>query len=116
MTPSRDQYVLDFSRPEVVDTIYEQIAAILDTVPIDYIKWDMNRHLTELYSPALPAERQGEVAHRYQLGVYQLAERLTSAYPDILFEGCSGGGGRFDAGMLYYFPNHGYRSPIRSIG
>lgn len=104
MTPSRDQYVLDFSRQEVVDTIYEQIAAILDTVPIDYIKWDMNRHLTELYSPALPAERQGEVAHRYQLGVYQLAERLTSAYPDILFEGCSGGGGRFDAGMLYYFP------------
>lgn len=88
----------------MVDAIYDQIAAILDDVPIDYIKWDMNRHLTEVYSAALPAAQQGEVAHRYVLGVYQLAERLTTAYPDILFEGCSGGGGRFDAGMLYYFP------------
>lgn len=104
MTPSRDQHVLDFSRPEVVDAIYDQIAAVLDEVPIDYIKWDMNRHLTELYSVALPADQQGEIAHRYMLGVYQLAERLTANYPDILFEGCSGGGGRFDAGMLYYFP------------
>ncbi|WP_188351177.1 alpha-galactosidase [Leuconostoc pseudomesenteroides] len=104
MTPSRDQYVLDFSRPEVVDNIFDQMAAILDNVPIDYIKWDMNRHLTEVYSTALPADRQGEVAHRYMLGVYDLANRLTSRYPQILFEGCSGGGGRFDAGMLYYFP------------
>lgn len=104
MTPSRDQYVLDFSRSDVVDAIYNQIAAILDDVPIDYIKWDMNRHLTEMYSVAFPAAQQGEIAHRYMLGVYQLAERLTSDYPDILFEGCSGGGGRFDAGMLYYFP------------
>ena len=104
MTPSRDQYVLDFSRPEVVTAIYEQIAKILDEVPIDYIKWDMNRHLTEVYSSVFPPEQQGEIAHRYMLGVYQLAERLTTAYPDILFEGCSGGGGRFDAGMLYYFP------------
>ncbi len=104
MTPSRDQYVLDFSRPEVVDNIFDQMVAILDNVPIDYIKWDMNRHLTEVYSTALPADRQGEVAHRYMLGVYDLANRLTSRYPQILFEGCSGGGGRFDAGMLYYFP------------
>ncbi|HBP97574.1 alpha-galactosidase [Leuconostoc lactis] len=104
MTPSRDQHVLDFSRQEVVDAIYDQISAILDDVPLDYIKWDMNRHLTEVYSAVLPADRQGEVAHRYVLGVYQLAERLTTAYPNILFEGCSGGGGRFDAGMLYYFP------------
>lgn len=104
MTPSRDQYVLDFSRKEVVDNIFDQICKILDEVTIDYIKWDMNRHLTEVYSHALSNEQQGEVYHRYMLGVYDLAERLTTKYPDILFEGCSGGGGRFDAGMLYYFP------------
>lgn len=104
MTPSRDQYVLDFSRDEVVDNIFNQICQILDTVKIDYIKWDMNRHLTEVYSHALNNTQQGEVYHRYMLGVYDLAERLVTKYPDILFEGCSGGGGRFDAGMLYYFP------------
>ncbi|MCT3053897.1 alpha-galactosidase [Leuconostoc mesenteroides] len=104
LTPSRDQYVLDFSRPEVVDNIFQQVVNILDNVKIDYIKWDMNRHLTEVYSAALSPERQGEVGHRYMLGVYDLADRLTKRYPDILFEGCSGGGGRFDAGMLYFFP------------
>lgn len=101
LTPSRDQYVLDFSRPEVVDNIFQQVVNILDNVKIDYIKWDMNRHLTEVYSAALSPERQGEVGHRYMLGVYDLADRLTKRYPDILFEGCSGGGGRFDAGMSY---------------
>lgn len=104
MSLSRDQYVLDFSRPEVVENIYEQMTAILDRVPIDYIKWDMNRHMTEVYSTVLNSEQQGEVAHRYILGVYDLVDRLTKRYPDILFEGCSSGGGRFDAGMLYYFP------------
>src|SRR5699024_9695603 len=104
MSLSRDQYVLDFSRPEVVDNIYEQMIAILDRVPIDYIKWDMNRHMTEVYSAVLNSEQQGEVAHRYILGVYDLVDRLTKRYHDILFEGCSSGGGRFDAGMLYYFP------------
>ncbi|KGH70497.1 alpha-galactosidase [Oenococcus oeni S25] len=104
MTPSRGQYVLDFSRKEVVDNIFNQMTKILDNVDIDYVKWDMNRHLTEVYSTELPADRQGEVSHRYVLGVYDLAQRITSRYPDILFEGCSGGGGRFDAGMLYYFP------------
>ncbi len=104
MTPSRGQYVLDFSRKEVVDNIFNQMTKILDNVDIDYVKWDMNRHLTEVYSTELPADRQGEVSHRYVLGVYDLAQRITSRYPDILFEDCSGGGGRFDAGMLYYFP------------
>ncbi len=104
ISPSRNQYVLDFSRKEVVDNIFNQIIKILDNVDIDYVKWDMNRHLTEVYSNKLPADQQGEVSHRYVLGVYDLAQRLTSRYPDILFEGCSGGGGRFDAGMLYYFP------------
>ena len=104
MSLSRDQYVLDFSRPEVVENVYQQMTKILDRVPIDYIKWDMNRHMTEVYSAVLPSEQQGEVAHRYILGVYSLVERLTTRYPEILMEGCSSGGGRFDAGMLYYFP------------
>ncbi|MFC6181695.1 alpha-galactosidase [Lactiplantibacillus daowaiensis] len=103
-TLSRNEYVLDFSQPAVVDNLYQQMTAVLDTVPIDYIKWDMNRNLTEVYSNATPAERQGEVSHRYILGVYDLIERLTTRYPQILFEGCSGGGGRFDAGVMYYMP------------
>ena len=73
-------------------------------LPISYIKWDMNRHLTDLHSAALPADRQGELAHRYVLGLYDLMDRLTRAFPDVLFEGCAGGGGRFDAGMLAYCP------------
>ena len=71
---------------------------------ISYIKWDMNRNITDLFSRALPAGRQGEAAHRYMLGLYDLLERLTTQFPDVLFEGCSGGGGRFDAGMLHYLP------------
>ncbi len=101
---SRHQYVLDMTRADVVDNIFNQMKAVLDSANISYVKWDFNRHLTDVYSASLPAEKQGEVYHRYMLGVYDLLERVTSAYPDILFESCSGGGGRFDCGMLYYMP------------
>jgi alpha-galactosidase len=100
----RNQYVLDFSRAEVVDAIYEMMAELLRKAPISYIKWDMNRHLTEIGSPAWPKERQQEIAHRYILGVYDLYERLISEFPDVLFESCASGGCRFDPGMLYYAP------------
>lgn len=101
---SRNQLVLDFTRKEVVDGIYSVVSRILRENDISYVKWDMNRYITECYSSALPPDRQGEFMHRYILGVYDLAERLTKAFPDVLFEGCASGGGRFDAGMLYYFP------------
>jgi len=101
---SRNQYVLDFSRKEIVDNIYNQLVDVLDSANISYVKWDFNRHITDLYSVALPADKQGEVYHRYMLGLYDLLERITTKYPDILFESCSGGGGRFDMGMLYYMP------------
>ncbi|MFB9768732.1 alpha-galactosidase [Lactiplantibacillus modestisalitolerans] len=101
---SRQQYVLDLGRPEVRENVHQQLRAVLDKCQIEYIKWDMNRHITDVYSAALPAERQGEVLHRYVLGLYQLLEELTTEYPDILWEGCSGGGGRFDTGLLYYMP------------
>ena len=101
---SRHQLVLDFSRKEVVDHIHGMIAKILRESKISYIKWDMNRSLTECGSAALPADRQGEVFHRFILGVYDLYERLTSEFPEILFESCAGGGARFDPGMLYYAP------------
>lgn len=100
----RKQYVLDFSRKEVVNNIYEQLVKILDEDEIDYIKWDMNRNITECYSIAYPPEQQGEIMHRYILGVYNLYERLIERYTKILFESCASGGGRFDAGMLYYAP------------
>lgn len=100
----REQLVLDFSRRDVRDHIYRQIKAVLDSAEISYLKWDMNRSLTDVWSAALPPERQGEVYHRYVLGVYEFAERLRRDFPDMLIEGCSGGGGRFDAGMLYYTP------------
>lgn len=101
---SRQQLVLDFTRKDVVDYVYGTIYGILKNNDISYVKWDMNRNITECYSSALPPDRQGEFMHRYILGVYDLAERLTKAFPNIFFEGCAGGGGRFDAGMLYYFP------------
>ena len=101
---SRNQYILDFSRPDVVENIYNQLVKVLDSANIAYVKWDFNRHITDLYSVALPADKQGEVYHRYMLGLYSLLERITTKYPDILFESCSGGGGRFDMGMLYYMP------------
>ncbi len=100
----RFQYVLDFSRPEVVEHIYRQMEKLLKEAAISYVKWDMNRSITECYSAALPADRQGEVFHRYILGVYDLYERLTGAFPHVLFESCASGGGRFDPGLLYYAP------------
>lgn len=105
-TPSqgRNQLVLDFSRKEVVDHIYGMIARILSESRVSYIKWDMNRSITECYSKAFPADRQGEIFHRYILGVYSLYERLIENFPEILFESCASGGARFDAGMLYYAP------------
>ncbi|MDE6955945.1 MAG: alpha-galactosidase [Oscillospiraceae bacterium] len=105
-TPShgRNQFVLDFSRPEVVDHVHAMMADILSGAKVSYVKWDMNRSITEAYSTALPPDRQGEVFHRYILGVYDLYERLTSAFPHVLFESCASGGGRFDPGMLYYAP------------
>ena len=100
----RSQCVLDFSRQDVVDNIYEQMAAILASGKVSYVKWDMNRSITECWSHALPAARQGEVFHRYILGLYDLYERLTTAFPHVLFESCASGGNRFDPGMLYYAP------------
>jgi alpha-galactosidase len=100
----RNQHVLDFSRPEVVNYIHKMMAKILSESKISYIKWDMNRSITECFSASLPPDRQGEVFHRYILGVYDLYERLTSEFPEVLFESCASGGGRFDAGMLYYAP------------
>ena len=101
---SRNQLVLDMSRKEVRDNIYDQLSAILNSANISYVKWDFNRHISDLYSVALPKDRQGEVFHRYILGLYELLERITTSFPDVLFESCSGGGGRFDCGMLYYMP------------
>ena len=100
----RNQYVLDFSRKEVVDKVYEMMSGILREAKISYIKWDMNRYMTEVGSAGLPADRQREVTHRYILGVYDLYERLTSEFPDVLFESCASGGTRFDPGILYYAP------------
>lgn len=100
----RNQFVLDYSRPEVVDEIFERLSAVIEEAQLDYIKWDMNRPLTDVFSAAWPADQQGEIFHRYVLGVYDLYERLISRYPRLLFESCSSGGGRFDLGMLYYAP------------
>ena len=100
----RNQIVLDFCRPEVVDYIYDQMAGLLSKAKISYVKWDMNRCITEAFSQKLPADRQGEVFHRYILGVYRLYDRLNKAFPHVLFESCASGGGRFDPGILYYAP------------
>ena len=103
---SRRQLVLDLSRQDVRDYIVEAVSNVLRSAPISYVKWDYNRNITEIGSAKLPPERQQELPHRYILGIYEVLERITSAFPDVLFEGCSGGGGRFDAGMLYYFPQY----------
>ena len=92
---SRNQLVLDFSRQEVRDYIFDQMSAVLDRAEVDYLKWDFNRSICDVYSAALSADRQGEVLHRYVLGLYEFLERLGKRYPDMLMEGCSGGGGRF---------------------
>lgn len=96
--------MLDITREEVREYLFTEISAVLKEGEIDYVKWDMNRNLSDVWSKALPKERQGEVYHRYVLGVYALMEHFVAAFPDILWESCSGGGGRFDAGILYYMP------------
>ncbi len=100
----RKQWVLDMANSDVVDAVFGMMSDILDKNNIEYIKWDFNRYLTDVYSSCLSAEKQGEVHHRYVLGVYDLLERITARYPQILIEGCASGGGRFDLGMLYYSP------------
>jgi alpha-galactosidase len=100
----RHQLVLDFSRKDVRDNIYDQMKQVLTAAPIGYVKWDMNRNMTEIGSAALKPDQQQETAHRYILGLYEFMDRLTHEFPHILFEGCSGGGGRFDPGILYYMP------------
>lgn len=103
-TKAREQYVLDYTRKDVVDEIEKMMRSIIDSANIEYIKWDMNRSLAAVYSAQLSPEHMGEFHYRYVLGLYSLLERLTQRYPHILFEGCSGGGGRYDLGMMYFHP------------
>ncbi|HEY7132824.1 MAG TPA: alpha-galactosidase [Candidatus Limnocylindrales bacterium] len=103
-TEGRQQLVLDLGRPEVVDHLEGVLGDVLASAPISYVKWDMNRWMTEPWSPALPQDRQGEFHHRYILGLYELYDRLTRRFPEILFESCASGGGRFDGGLLAWAP------------
>jgi len=103
-TTGRRQLILDLSREDVCDYIIDTVGGVLASAPISYVKWDMNRNMTEIGSALLPSERQRETAHRYMLGLYRVLETITSKFSHILFESCSGGGGRFDPGMLYYMP------------
>ncbi|WNQ10615.1 alpha-galactosidase [Paenibacillus aurantius] len=103
-TTSRNQLVLDYSRADVRDYIVDTVGQVLSSAPIRYVKWDMNRNMTEIGSALLPPDRQRETAHRYMLGLYDVLERITSAFPDVLFESCAAGGGRFDPGLLHYMP------------
>ncbi|SFB28292.1 alpha-galactosidase [Cohnella sp. OV330] len=103
-TQGRRQLILDLSREDVCDYIIDTVGGVLASAPIAYVKWDMNRNMTEIGSALLPPERQRETAHRYMLGLYRVLETITSRFPHILFESCSGGGGRFDPGMLHYMP------------
>lgn len=100
----RHQYVLDFTNQELIDYLFDAISSIIQETKLEYIKWDYNRHITDAYTATLLETKQMEFGHRYILGVYQLLERLTKAYPEVLFESCSSGGGRFDLGMMYYAP------------
>lgn len=100
----RNQLILDLSRKEVQDYIIQSVSAVLESARIEYVKWDMNRNMTEPFSGAQTPERQKETQHRYMLGLYRVLEEITARFPEILFESCSGGGGRFDPGMLYYMP------------
>ncbi|MBA8772463.1 alpha-galactosidase [Staphylococcus coagulans] len=104
MSHGRFQFVLDYTNPDVIDYIYHEISNILDHTNIKYIKWDMNRSMTEVFSSRWPTEQQGEIYHRYILGLYDLLHRITTRFPNILIESCASGGGRFDLGMLYYTP------------
>lgn len=101
---SRCQYVLDLSNPEVCDYVIESLSKVLSKTTVTYVKWDMNRHITDLGSYYLGEDRQRELSHRYMLGLYHILDELNKRFPNVLFEGCSSGGGRFDAGMLYYMP------------
>ena len=101
---SRQQLVLDFSREEVVDYIYDSLCRVLDHANVEYLKWDMNRSIIDVYSALAGRQSQGEVLYKYTLGLYRFLDRLGRRYPQMLIEGCCGGGGRFDAGMLYYGP------------
>lgn len=100
----RHQLILDLSREDVREYVLDAMRNVFSAAQIDYVKWDMNRHMTESFSAKLPAERQLETQHRYMLGLYEIMDKLTTEFPQILFESCSGGGGRFDAGILYYMP------------
>ncbi|MCR5778110.1 MAG: alpha-galactosidase [Lachnospiraceae bacterium] len=100
----RDQWVLDLSNPAVIEYLYESMAKIIDAADLAYIKWDMNRPLSDIGSDYLDKDRQGEIMHRHVIGVYELQERLISKFPELLIENCSSGGARFDLGMLYYSP------------
>ncbi len=100
----RNQLILDLSRREVQDYIIQSVSAVLESARIEYVKWDMNRNMTEPFSGAQTPARQKETQHRYMLGLYRVLEEITARFPEILFESCSGGGGRFDPGMLYYMP------------
>lgn len=104
LSEGRNQYILDLGREDVRENILAQMSVFLDKHPIDYIKWDMNRNMTEVGSSTASPQCQQETAHRYICGVYALLEALTTRFPHILFECCAGGGGRFDPGMLYYMP------------
>lgn len=104
LIPSRHQFVLDMADPEVVDYLFEKISQIIEDTQLDYIKWDMNRNITDTFSRYLDDDQQIEFGHRYILGVYQLYARLIKQFPDVLFESCASGGGRFDLGMMYYAP------------
>ena len=103
-TEGRNQRILDFANPQVVEYMTNVMSDIFSSAAISYVKWDMNRIFSDYYSKYLPKERQGECAHRYILGLYSMMETLTQKYPDILFEGCAAGGNRFDLGILSYFP------------
>lgn len=103
---SRNQIALDMTRQDVQDYLIEKINSILDDADIYYVKWDINRSLTDIWSNKLPAKKQGEVYHRYILGLYRTMDKIIKTHPDILFEGCSGGGGRYDPAMLHYYPQY----------
>lgn len=101
---ARNQLILDLGRKDVREYIIETVSNVLKSANIEYVKWDMNRNMSEVASTVLSANRQRETYHRYMLGLYEVLEEITNRFPNILFESCSGGGGRFDAGMLYYMP------------
>ena len=101
---ARNQLILDLGRNDVKEYIIETVSNVLKSANIEYVKWDMNRNMSEVASSVLDPARQRETSHRYILGLYEILEEITNRFPNILFESCSGGGGRFDAGMLYYMP------------